>query len=306
MSVGFLNLLLSERDSYSLRNLRYCLWVIFILLSVFGFVDPLLAKDCRPLLAIRYGYIVPVSFAACVVSHLEIFEKIRSYVTMAVPIAAATGFVAMMMIMPDEQLVHITYTQALIITVSFAPTMLGLRIIPAMGFGVFVLACFNVCSFLHFDMHVDSQFAMYFSNNMLLLIACVLGLIIRINARKLLEKNIAYTKIIEAERDKAEAQIEAHKKLMKQLVHSKRKLSDSVKVNNRLLSIISHDIRGPLASIKGIIDLFVQGFIDKKELAGRAVLKNQCACHGNQRYVERSFNLVDLTNRRPNPKCRNY
>lgn len=43
-------------------------------------------------------------------------------------------------------------------------------------------------------------------------------------------------------------------------------LQETIKINSKLLSVISHDIRGPFASIKGMIQLYNKGMVSDEEL----------------------------------------
>ncbi len=81
--------------------------------------------------------------------------------------------------------------------------------------------------------------------------------------RQLKEQEEVMTHMLLASQEQAELLLLREKDLRS----SREVLEETVKVNSKLLSLISHDIRGPFASIKGLIQMFNNGLVSVEELA---------------------------------------
>jgi signal transduction histidine kinase len=70
--------------------------------------------------------------------------------------------------------------------------------------------------------------------------------------RQMLEQSLLQTEQLQAQEE--------------ELRQNQNQLEETIRINSKLLSVISHDIKGPFASIKGLIQLYNNGLIKNEEL----------------------------------------
>jgi signal transduction histidine kinase len=70
--------------------------------------------------------------------------------------------------------------------------------------------------------------------------------------RQMLEQSMLQTQQLQAQEE--------------ELRQNQRQLEETIRINSKLLSVISHDIKGPFASIKGLIQLYNHGMVTSEEL----------------------------------------
>jgi two-component system, sensor histidine kinase and response regulator len=92
----------------------------------------------------------------------------------------------------------------------------------------------------------------------LFVILALMGLLILIVFRNY-RKSLKVSRLLQAQNQKIERQKE-------DLSQKTDELSKLNQVKSRMLSIISHDVRGPLGVIKGTLDLFKEGLLNEQEL----------------------------------------
>lgn len=237
----------------SLRITRVGLILGIVLYSLFGLFDPLLLpQSYQKLFWIRYLIVLPglvLCFCLTYVKKVNRFNQLISFCAMLI------GFSGMLICMyygSSDPAIQFVYFTGLILLVSFGPMLLALNtfftvLSISIAIIVFVL-------FINQAACVDSNYlacTIFLEQLAFLLSAGLLGSIIQFFITKLQQKE--KNNLLKITRKK------------NQLEQYSKKLKNADEVKNKLLSIISHDIKGPLASIRGILYLYSTDMISNQE-----------------------------------------
>lgn len=259
-------------EAQILMSVRFTLWVGITFHTILGFVDPVLAPgNIQPVLLIRFAVIIPVLAICLLLTYSRWSKTLRSILTLTPALVSSAGFVGIMITAPENEILHISYCFGLFIVVSFGPTLLHLTMPQAALLAASTLLSYNFYAQNFMDLDSDEKHAaLYIAINVLLACASGLGIYTRYITRLLIHENTQSAKIIARERNKIQKQMEVQGQIMHQLVDSKQKLDHSFQIRNKLLSLIAHDIKGPLASVKGIVEMFASGILTHDELQHHA------------------------------------
>ncbi len=224
-----------------------------ILYSVFGLFDKqLLPTDYQTLYVIRFAFVLP---SLCICLALTYVNAINKYLQLLSFSAALVGYFGMLASMEHadgNQNVQFVFFVGLILLISFCPMLLALNtfftvLAIAIVIIVFVLQI-NKTACIETDLF---KCAIFLEQLAFLLTAGLLGSVLQFIIKKLQQK------------DKHNILQVTRKKI--QLEKSAKELRKLDEVKNKLLSIISHDIKGPLASIRGILHLYASNIITHEE-----------------------------------------
>ncbi len=103
--------------------------------------------------------------------------------------------------------------------------------------------------------------------------AAMMGAVNTTQTKKLLKQFQDQTEQLRAQEEEMRQMLEQSMQQTEQLQaqeenlrRNQSSLQETIRVNSKLLSVISHDIRGPFASIKGMIQLYNKGLVTDDEL----------------------------------------
>jgi signal transduction histidine kinase len=237
----------------SLSIVRMGLAIGIFLFALFGLFDSsLLPNDHTTLYVIRYGFVVPGLFACFLLTFVTKVSRYIQLISFAAALIAHMGMLACMAHTEGNQSVQFIFFVALILLTSFCPMILALNTFfttltiatVAIAFTLLVnkAACVEANLF---------ECTLFLEQLALLFTAGLLGCMLQFIISKLQQKD-KYN-IIQVTRQK------------RQLERSSESLKKSDDIKNKLLSIISHDVKGPLASIRGILNLYADNLITAQE-----------------------------------------
>lgn len=150
---------------------------------------------------------------------------------------------------PDELAYHyyfVGYILALVWT-----GMLGLRPLQLCVVQVIVILSYNVTAIYFQDLLTVSPMVFYGNNSFLITILTFSSISSKI-LESFISEDYRKNKLIHVERN--------------MLSKAQKELLESNLLKDKLLSIISHDVRGPLSSIKGTLGAYTNDIIDSNEL----------------------------------------
>ena len=233
---------------------RWGIFTAIVLVAMFGLFDrSILPTGSLELSAIRFGIVLPTLLLCFTLSFSEHFISKIQIISLFVVLVGSHGSIAAMHIghgVADVQLLYFPY---LVTFIGIFPVILGLNTFFTVIAGLISLITFN----LYF---MEETMVSLFHKNLLLIAAVVIGCLLEYLLSRLLKSN--ELNILKLERQKI------------QLQKSKDDLSTADNIKNKLLYVISHDIRGPLASIKGIVNLFNAGSISQDEFRQHSLKLN--------------------------------
>ncbi|MDN4165101.1 HAMP domain-containing sensor histidine kinase [Cytophagales bacterium LB-30] len=248
----------SEWDSYvSAISYRYGTALAAIILILFGLVDALLIKNSEALrltLYVRYIFIIPLMSISIALSYRkDLFENYHKITSMIAGLAALCGIVIMLKIAVDYNEPNFDrHFAALVMAVSFSSLILWLNLFTSSFLFVIVLIFYAILVG-----HNEKAYHHYgeFIGQMLILgTACSLGTYVRYAFNLLMRNN--YSKTIALRNEKKELQS----------VNEKLSRADELKL--RIISVLSHDVQGPIRNIQAVFKLFYAKDISQKELMG--------------------------------------
>jgi signal transduction histidine kinase len=196
------------------------------------------------MVVVVYGYELPILLIG-----LFAFRKIEtflkySYLLPFIGMLDAVGIImCLSFIKPDEPaftgFVHGALGLAIIWIIASNKT----RPVHSLCASVILVLLFNITWFAR----GFNDFALFAGANFFMMSLILLGFVGTRSMKKLLLADFLKSKIIEEEKEKISTINAALKK--------------SFEVNNMLTSLVSHDVRAPLNSLKGILELFIDGVI---------------------------------------------
>jgi len=237
----------------SLSITRAGLFTGIILISAFGLFDSqLLPDNYLALYLIRFVFVIP-SLVICLL--LTYIKRVTKYLQLLSFSAALIGFFGMLACMAHAEGnggAQSIYFIGLILLISFCPMLLALNtfftvIAVSIAIIIFTLEI-NKTACVETDLFACTVFLEQLA---FLFTAGFLGSVLQFIIRTLQEKDKG--NIIQLTRKKIQ---------MEKSAADLKKLDE---IKNKLLSIISHDIKGPLASIRGILRLYSSNIISHDE-----------------------------------------
>lgn len=237
----------------SLRITRIGLLLGIVLYPVFGLFDPLLLPDdYLKLHVVRYLFVMPGLIACFSLTYIKSINRYNQLISFSAALIGFFGMLACMHYTGENPTVQFIYFVGLILLISFCPMLLALNtfftiLSISIVIIVFVLeinkAVCTTANYLECTIFLE-QLAFLFT-------AGFLGSTIQFFITKLQQKE--KNNVLKITRKK------------NQLERYSKELRKTDEIKNKLLSIISHDIKGPLASIRGILHLYSSNMITSHE-----------------------------------------
>jgi len=230
-------------DSYyisqSLRPFRSGLILAIALYSFFGVLDFYSAPvSYQKIWCIRI-LSVSVLFTAWYLSYSRIFFEHFTLITSICALTVSHGILGMLYLLRADELAILEYHNGLVLCLFGASTILRMRPFQASIICSFVVVNYGLLAYFHLGLFGGNHFAKLLNNVFFISSSAIMGMVYMSSLEKVLRKNYFNDQLIRDEKDRlAKVKIDLE-------------VSDSMK--NKLLAIISHDIRGPLSSIKGLL-----------------------------------------------------
>jgi signal transduction histidine kinase len=230
-------------DSYyisqSLRPFRSGLILAIVLYSVFGVLDFYAAPiSYQKIWGIRL-LVVAVLFCSWYLSYSRMFFKYFALVSNACALIVSFGILSMLFLLRTDELAILEYHNGLVLCLFGASTILRLRSFHASVVSSIVVVSYGLLAYFHLELFANTNLAKLLTNSFFISSGAIMGMVYMNSLEKVLKKNYSNDELIREEKDRlAKVKIDLE-------------ISDSMK--NKLLAIISHDLRGPLSSIKGLL-----------------------------------------------------
>lgn len=234
---------MSGYDSYyisqSLRPFRSGLILAIVLYSIFGVLDFYTAPfSYQKIWGIRL-LIVSVLFASWYLSYSEKFFKYFSLVASICALTVSYGILVMLYLLRNNELAILEYHNGLVLCLFGASTIFRLRCFHASTINSVTVVSYGLLAYFHLGLFGSASSAKLLTNLFFISSGAIMGMVYMNSLEKVLKKNYSNDELIREEKDRlAKVKIDLE-------------VSDSMK--NKLLAIISHDLRGPLSSIKGLL-----------------------------------------------------
>jgi signal transduction histidine kinase len=267
--------------SRTMSNLRIA--VVTVVCCVFCLTDYLSADDLssKYLTIGIYKLITVCAFVllAVQIAFTKTSWRLSQLIISLLILLGTQGLMAAMSTLTPDDGAHVFYFTSLVLFIALMPVVAGLNIVFTSVSGVLSIVTFDVY-FVHFESALSYDLMIAASA----LTSCLLVQMLTVyNKRDRIKTVQRQREVLRVERKNAELQ-----------------LSDAVK--NKLLYIISHDLRGPIASIKGLINLYSENVISMDEFQYHTSKLNDLLQHTSNMLDnllhwsislnERSLNLV--------------
>ena len=232
---GVLMRLFFHRSVSTSRN-----WMLLgiFLFSAFGVLDIYYYSPLHLKLAwlIRFGIVIPLLIFLYA---LTFFKTLKANFSMVLTCFVAVAILGINILIgltsPEEKGYQSWYVALLLVMFWLHNSGLNSWIIIALH--VFIIFCYNITAIFFQHLHIHAL-EVLIGNNCMILTAVLLSYI----SFRIIESFIAQDQ------------------------KTKRELEEAVVLKEKILSVVSHDIRGPIASIKGLLNLCSIGIISTEEL----------------------------------------
>jgi signal transduction histidine kinase len=225
----------------SLTSIRFSFLLGVILFAAFGILDLYMAPDSKgEIFFVRFYIVIPLLLSAFIVSYTQLFFS-KSQVFQTV-IASVIGLALIWIIActkPHEP-AHSLYASGLILCLIWTHTVLRLTPARASVTSCVLIGIYNVVAIISSE-PVANESLQLISNNFFLLGTVVLGSWSSNATYRMFQKDYQQTLTIKNEKES--------------LALSAIELQKSNGFKSKLISIMSHDIRSPIAGIKGLLSL---------------------------------------------------
>lgn len=250
----------------SLSTYRYGLIVTFLLFVFFGLIDLMIITSQQVLtdtLMVRFLFIIPIYIIFFLWTFHPSFKPHQPLLSFILGIATLSGLITMLYLAKrGGQNYYDLYFTAFILALSFAPLVLWYNKIFMVLSLVVVLFIFNISS-IYATPDLDITYTIL--QNILILTGGILGSYCRHFVINILRWNIYKTGVISQRRQ------------MLELAH--KELEDADNSKRLLLSILSHDIKGPLNNIQTLLQFLSQDIITAKDFSSHSKNLNEQLTH---------------------------
>jgi signal transduction histidine kinase len=223
----------------SLRPFRSGLILAIVLYTLFGVLDYYAAPISYPKIWGIRLVTVSVLYSAW---YLSYSKKIFNYFTLLACVsglAVSFGILGMLYVLNYSELAILEYHNGLILCLFGTSTIFRLRTFHASLVISIVVFCYAWWAYFHLGLFGTTYLAKLLNNGFFIVSSAVMGMVYMTSLETVLRRNYSNDQLLRDEKDRlAKVKLELE-------------VSDSMK--NKLLTIISHDIRGPLSSIKGLL-----------------------------------------------------
>jgi signal transduction histidine kinase len=221
--------------------------LILLIVSIFGLIDWILTSKTlrQAVFEIRYLMMCPVLLLCFICSFINYFKIRFSQIGMTTYLVLLFGAIGIMLQDTNGKIFSV-YRHTLPIIIGFSPAILSMSKRASL-----FSSLIGVVSFNFFFFPVISSEELIF-DNAFILTASVLGCFCRVTEINLLDRINAKVDIIRRHR--------------KHLLKAKIQLSIISDTNSRLIGIMSHDIKGPLTSIEGLLSLYNNRMVAVNEI----------------------------------------
>lgn len=237
--------------SQSLRPFRSGVILAIVLYLIFGILDFYSAPDSYPKIWSIRLLIVSILSIAWYLSYSDKLFKYFTLLTCVCALAVSYGILVMLYLLHAGELAILEYHTGLVLCLFGASTIFRLRTLHASIVNAVVVISYGLMAYFHLGLFEGAHLAKLLNNSFFITSSAIMGMVYMSSLEKVLKKNYSNDELIREEKNRlAKVKIDLE-------------ISDSIK--NKLLAIISHDIRGPLSSIKGLLLLCQFKRITQKE-----------------------------------------
>lgn len=237
--------------SNSIKTIRWGLVLATLLYAVFGILDIYMAPQTYyQIWIVRFVFVIPVFVVGFVISFSKFFVRCSQPIMMLVFLIANLGIIFMIAISQPSEPAYRFYYAGIILVVIGHHTVIKMTNQLSLILSIIIILCYDALAIYFQKLANADDLSILINNNFFLVSSAVLGDFAAKTNERLFKRDF----------------------LQKQkLAESNAKLDELNSVKSKLLSIIAHDLRGPLTSTKSMLDLLAKGFITECEFK-----KNVC------------------------------
>jgi signal transduction histidine kinase len=270
----------------SIGSIRLAIWIAVLVISGFALLDLYAAPlSSITIILIRFGFILPVLLVTFILTFHNNFGRFSQIILFLVGLLIGIAFVAVSHIIQKSELASNFYFTNIIFWILWVHTLLRLKAELAMIVSGLIIICFNIDALLLRPWPADAtSFNTILTIDSYLMATYLLGIWSSNLTERLLWKDFEQVNIIRHEK--------------KTIEESRRQLVELNNLKAKLLSILSHDVRGPISSIKGILALYNEGHISQDDIK-RTLLTLGKTIDGTSHMIDNllSWSLTQLESR---------
>ncbi|GHN01715.1 hypothetical protein WSM22_32040 [Cytophagales bacterium WSM2-2] len=236
--------------SNSIQTIRQGIALAALLYCAFAVLDTYCAPETyRQMWMIRFALVVPSLTFFYWLSYSQFFLRFsQPMMTLLFSITSA-GIIIMIAVSHSNEIAYKNYYVGLILVTIGQHAIVRLKTELSTTLSFTVLAGYNVVVLVTHDLNIPGELTYLVSSNFFLFSAIVLGFFGSKTTEEMFRRDFFQKQRLSA---------------------SHKELDELNGVKTKLLSIISHDLRGPLANTKAILDLLRKGCMNESEFRERA------------------------------------
>lgn len=261
----------------SLKVFRIAFPIVIFLYAIFGLLDQTVIPEHQSLFHfIRYIIVVPFLSAVYICSFFSVFRKIWQVLLFFSFLIGGLGIIVMIVNEPE----NFSYYAGLMLVFSAGYFFIKLRFYAATLGGWTLVAVFNIMMFYF----AEPSLTLIVSYNFFYIAANIINMMAAYYIEVFNRQSFLLNLQLEKER-KALAQANENLdsevlKRTRELTDRERELRDSNSDKDRFISIIGHDLRSPMGTIREISDIIYHSydeFSDKKRREYIKVIRNSAS-----------------------------
>jgi signal transduction histidine kinase len=269
----------------SISSIRLAFVLGFVLYGAFGFLDIYMAPETKlQIWVIRFMIVMPILVVAYAITYWKNFIKYSQIFLMILSLTVGFGVIAIIASTNETELAYRFYYSGILLCIIWSHSILRLKVELAILSTGLLIVGYNILAFFFQHLNSTNDLAILISNDCFLVGGFILGTLATNTTENIVLRDYRQGEIIKKEKE--------------ELAHSRHQLQELNAVKSKLISILSHDLRGPMASIRGILNLHKLGYITDQEFQQNAQLLSD-SVDGASDLLENllSWSIAEMSNR---------
>jgi signal transduction histidine kinase len=233
----------------SLPSIRFSFVLAILLYAAFSILDIYAAPHSKDTIYfVRFGVVIPVIGVIMILSYWSYFARYSQVFLCIVSLTVSFGIIYIILSTKPDEPAYKIYYSGLILSMIWTHTVLRLRSEISITTSLVVISSYNISVFVLSPIPLYSDFFVHvISNNFFLLGAFIVATWAGYATERMFRENYEQSVTIQRERDA--------------LNDSKGKLEELNATKSKLISIMAHDLRSPIAGIKGLLTIYQSGYV---------------------------------------------
>ena len=231
--------------SNSIKTIRWGFVLATFLYAAFAILDVYMAPQTyHKIWLIRFAFVIPAFVMGFTMSFSKFFVRYSQPIMMLVFLIASLGIIVMIAVSEPVEPAYRFYYVGIILVIIGHHTVIRITNQLSLILSITVILGYDVLAIYFQKLDLASDFSILIGNNFFLISAFVLGDFAAKTNEKLFKSDFLQKK---------------------ELTESNAQLDELNSIKSKLLSIIAHDLRGPLTSTKSMLDMLNKGYISDFE-----------------------------------------